>query len=412
LPTNDADSPGAFDRAVEELELAWQVDRGDLSVVCEPPELRDEHRYELALVDMEYRWRGTRPIPIIKGSAKQESLGERPTWLDYCRCWPHWFQPQTLTPALIAEAYRIQRRYGAARAKDDVLSRHSHLRADLLGLLATIDRELDADDLLTKVAASEPVRLSPAQAPLRFEDYVLEKHLGSGGMGKVYRATQRSLQRPVAIKTLKKKWHADLEATQRLVREAQLLGKLRHPGIVSVHGLGQFPAGSVFLAMDYIEGVDLHRYVAREENRLGSSRDITRSIADAVAHAHDRQVLHCDLKPSNILVDDENRIYVTDFGLGRALGASGRAESLGEGTRGYMAPEQHLPGAEVTKATDVYGIGAILFRLMFGHIPSSANLGSAQRLSADEALHQVCLQCLEEDPMNRFPDARALWEAL
>ena len=298
------------------------------------------------------------------------------------------------------------------RAKEEILSRHSHLRADLLGRLATIDGELDADDLLTRFTASEPVRLSPAQAPLRFEDYVLEKHLGSGGMGKVYRATQRSLQRSVAIKTLRKKWHGDLEATQRLVREAQLLGKLRHPGIVSVHGLGQFPAGSVFLVMDYIEGVDLCSYVAHQENRLGSLRDIAHSIADAVAHAHDRQVLHCDLKPSNVLVDNENRICVTDFGLGRALGASGRVESLGEGTRGYMAPEQHLAGEEITRATDVFGIGAILFRLMFGHIPSSANLGSEHRLSANEALHEICLKCLEVDPKNRFPDARALLDAL
>lgn len=409
MPTNDANSVRKLEDAVDQLELAWLAGSADLSSVCSLDGLSNADRYELALVDMECRWRRNQSGDLHH----EKNLGPRPTWHDYCRCWPEWFGANDLTPELIAEAYRIQKRHGATQAKDEILARHRHLLADLLKPLATVDRDMRADGLTSEFQASiERVRIDSAQAPLRFDDYVLEKHLGSGGMGKVYRATQRSLNRPVAIKTLRKRWQGDGEATRRLVQEARLLGMLRHPGIVSVHGLGQFPGGSVFLAMDYIDGTNLNRFCAHERLPDNQILDIVRSIADAVAHAHDRQVLHCDLKPSNILLDQNNRVYVTDFGLGRALGNSAATGSGGEGTPAFMAPEQFMPDDRITKATDVYGIGGILYTLLHQHLPGDQDQFLEDREVAATDLERICGKCLAAAPQDRFDDARKLHEAL
>src|SRR5262249_40768306 len=151
-------------------------------------------------------------------------------------------------------------------------------------------------------------------------------------------------------------------ATIRFLEEAEFLARLRHPGIVTVHGLGHLPDGGHFLVMDLIEGSDLAREMSTGPVPVVQALRWVSEAADAIEHAHQQGVIHCDLKPSNLLLDRAGHIHVTDFGLGRSL--SGDRQSVG-GTAGFMAPEQvDATWGPISPRTDVHGLGAVLYALL------------------------------------------------
>lgn len=297
---------------------------------------------------------------------------------------------------------------------------------------ADLEAQLIGKD--TEFPAPHPKRNIPLEpnprASLPFSDFLLQEHLGTGGMGKVYRAWQQSLSRQVTVKALLKSRQYDAEAVERFLLEGQLLGRLRHPGIVGVHGLGRFPGGGYFLVLDYIDGEDLARHI---ETRLPDFRravKIAIAVCDAIQYAHGQGIVHCDLKPGNVLLDGNENVFVTDFGLAQLLSYRTTTHIMpAGGTLGYMAPEQLDPLSTDFKPTiDVYGIGAILYTLLTGRAPIEVDdmVMAVKLLSSDEPvknptawreevpsdLEAICLRCLEKNPKKRFSSATDIATAL
>jgi serine/threonine protein kinase len=218
----------------------------------------------------------------------------------------------------------------------------------------------------------------------RFGDYELLEELGRGGMGVVYKACQRSLNRIVAIKMVQSQRLASEAMVQRFQLEAEAAASLRHPNIVAIHEVGAH-AGQHYFSMDFIEGRSLAETIS--DSRFAIS-DFRRSaqwvkiIAEAVHYAHQHGILHRDLKPSNILLDAKDEPHVTDFGLARRLEGESTLTLSGEvpGSPAYMAPEQAGGAARrITIAADLYSLGAILYELLTGRPPFGGATAKARR---------------------------------
>ncbi len=265
----------------------------------------------------------------------------------------------------------------------------------------------------------------------RFGDYELLEEVARGGMGVVYRARQLSLGREVAIKMILAAELATAESVQRFRNEAATAARLDHPNIVSVYEIGEHDMQH-FFSMRLVLG---RRNVATWAASLtGSSATRARTVADmmtkvarAVSFAHERGVLHRDLKPSNILVDDLGEPQVTDFGLAKLIHEKDSGLTLTAmmlGSPSYMAPEQaDARHGDVTTATDVYGLGAVLYELLSGAPPfaGSTPLATARKVveqmptpltSAPKDLSTICLKCLAKEPAQRYASAQALADDL
>lgn len=260
-------------------------------------------------------------------------------------------------------------------------------------------------------------------------DFELLELIGEGGMGVVYRARQIRLQREVAVKLLSAGPWAPADFIERFRREAQHAAQLQHPGIVAVHEMGEID-GLIYFAMQLIRGESLAQHLRRGTGSLGGheAATLTRTICESVAYAHSMGVLHLDLKPANILLDEKRQPRIADFGLARRTGAYTTLDSLRiAGTPGYMAPEQaDIDAGTLTEATDVWGIGAILYELLCGRPPFEAHDTAStlkllrdgivrkpsryRRLPAD--LEAICMKCLRKSPRERYTSARALAEDL
>jgi WD40 repeat protein len=266
------------------------------------------------------------------------------------------------------------------------------------------------------------------QAP-SIPDYEILGELGRGGMGVVFRARQISLNRPVALKMIRDGALAGETAAQRFRTEAENTAHLDHPNIVPIYEVGEHE-GRPFFSMKLIEGGTLS---GRQQSFRANPRQaagLVAEVARAVQHAHQRGLLHRDIKPENILMDVGGTPYVTDFGLARRLDdAAGQTQSGAlVGTLAYMAPEQAAGcGKELTTATDVYGIGALLYSLLTGRPPHcGADLADTLQLVRESApvpprslnsavprdLETICLKCLEKAPAKRYASAEALAEDL
>ncbi len=268
-----------------------------------------------------------------------------------------------------------------------------------------------------------------AEAPLAFADFVLQRQLGAGGVGKVYQALHRPTAEVVAVKYLKKSYVRHPHVVARFRHEARLVAALDHPSIVVVRGLGRTPNGGYFLAMDLMPGGDLAERVAHGP---ASTDDIVRwmrQVAGAIAYAHERGVIHCDLKPSNILLDESGNARVSDFGMAVSPALDLVRPRAVAGTPAFMAPEQIDPvWGPLTPRTDVFGLGAVLFALLTGQAPhrgrraadvlASAVSGqpvprpSSLRPEASPELDAICVCCLAKNPAERYASALALGEAL
>ncbi|NND99665.1 MAG: serine/threonine protein kinase, partial [Pirellulaceae bacterium] len=255
-----------------------------------------------------------------------------------------------------------------------------------------------------------------------FGDYELLDEIARGGMGVVYRARQVSLNREVALKMILGGNIAGEEQIRRFHTEAESAASLDHPGIVPIYDIGQ-QEGQHFFSMKLIDGDSLGSIsdqIATDENRL---IDVVAKTAQAVHHAHQRGILHRDLKPANVLIDTEGDPVVTDFGLARSIESDQGLTQTGAvmGTPGFMSPEQAF-GQRLTTATDIYSLGAILYRLLCGRPPHQKETVIATLRSViDEVptaprkvnpgvhpdLELICLKCLSKDPAARYDSAAA-----
>jgi serine/threonine protein kinase len=258
----------------------------------------------------------------------------------------------------------------------------------------------------------------------RFGNYELLAELGRGGMGVVFKANQVRLRRTVALKMILSGGMAGPGDLARFKAEAEATAALRHPHIVSVHEVGEID-GHPYFSMDLIEGVSLAERLAGGPVPGRVAARYLVQIARAIQHAHDHRILHRDLKPSNILLDAEDQPHVTDFGLAKRLDHNTLHTQTGAvlGTPSYMAPEQASGTRELTPATDVYGLGALLYELVTGRAPFRAETPMDTLLQVLESqpapprllnpkveqdLETICLKCLEKEPMRRYASAEEL----
>ena len=269
----------------------------------------------------------------------------------------------------------------------------------------------------------------PGFAKHDFGDYQLLEEIGYGGMGLVYKARQKSLDRIVALKLLLFGPHAPPDSVKRFRAEAVATAALQHPNIVAIHEVG-FCEGQHFIAMDYVEGQSLAAVIHGDPLPARRAAGYVKTVAEAMHYAHERGILHRDLKPANVLIDASDQPRVTDFGLARRLEGGPELTVTGQvlGSPNYMPPEQAVgKGAKVSRRTDVYALGAILYHALTGR-PPFVGEGPAetmqQVLSVEPVpphvlnagvpadLETVCLKCLEKDPAKRYATAQALAEEL
>lgn len=259
-------------------------------------------------------------------------------------------------------------------------------------------------------------------------DYQLIAEIGRGGMGLVYKARQLSLQRDVAIKLLDTGIWASPELIAGLYHEARHAARLQHPNIVAVYGVGETHE-QVYLAMQYIDGHSLSERIERDGPLpILEAVRMVRATADAVDYAHRLGILHLDLKPGNLLIDSEGNPHVTDFGLARRVDASDGVENdCISGTPSYMAPEQvQLEGPRLSRATDVWGLGTILYETLTGRPPfvgdtpeavirdvASTTVCSPRTLRPmPRDLEAIVMRCLRRMPSQRYARARDLADDL
>jgi serine/threonine protein kinase/tetratricopeptide (TPR) repeat protein len=258
-----------------------------------------------------------------------------------------------------------------------------------------------------------------------FGDYELLAEIGRGGQGVVFRARQKSLNRIVALKVIALGQWATDATLHRFRREAEMAASLDHPAIVPIHEFGE-REGSCYFSMKLVEGEKLDELIAHRPFHQRDAAALVAKVARAVQHAHERKVLHRDIKPGNILIDARGEPQLTDFGLARLLQAPADMTSQLSGTPSYMAPEQ-VANETSTHATDVYGLGTVLYQLLTGRAPfvgdssfetiravcdSEPPRPRAINRKVDGELETICLKCLEKSPQRRYESAEALAEDL
>ncbi len=263
-------------------------------------------------------------------------------------------------------------------------------------------------------------------------NYELETEVGRGGMGVVYCARDRRLKREIAIKVLPPELSFRADIRQRFLREAETAAQLNHPNIVPIYTVEERD-NLVYFVMAYIKGDNLGvRLQQHGPMPPVEVRRVLREVADALAYAHNRNVIHRDIKPDNIIIDEETgRAMVTDFGIARALTESGdsrlTATGMAIGTPAYMSPEQSAGDRAIDGRSDLYSLGVVGYQMLCGQTPFVASNTpsmlvkhlSERPIPVDERwpdlppdLSRAVMMCLEKDPADRFPNAAAFAVAL
>jgi WD40 repeat protein len=305
-----------------------------------------------------------------------------------------------------------------------------------LGPRAGLPRPDPEDTLLREIVLRGPD--APAEEPPGAPDgalsavpgYEVLAEVGRGGAGVVYWAWQAGANRTVALKMLLAGPHAGAEQRARFRTEAEAVGRLQHPNIVQVFQVGE-QAGRPFLVMEYVEGGSLAQKLTGAPLPGGPSAELVQTLARAVQAAHERGIVHRDLKPANVLLAPDGTPKIADFGLAKLLIGAGAAHTQNGailGTPSYMAPEQATgQAAEISPATDVYALGAILYELLTGRPPfrGEASLETLLQVRTEEPvpprrlqskvpldLETICLKCLQKAPHQRYASAAALADDL
>lgn len=286
--------------------------------------------------------------------------------------------------------------------------------------LGALDEEIDGAAL-----GPTPIRLL-----MDFGDYELLEEIGRGGQGVVYRARQKSLDRIVALKVIALGQWATEAHLKRFRREAEAVAQLDHPGIVPIYDIGE-REGSCYFSMQLVEGRgSLQTISAREQMPPREAVELVTKLARTVAYAHERGILHRDIKPDNVLLDARGEPHLTDFGLARLVEKESNITHTLDvlGTPSYMAPEQAAGDMKrVTAAADVYGLGAVFYQLLTGRPPFLGATSyetirllqetepvrpSTWNRKLDRELETIALKCLEKNPQHRYESAAALVEDL
>jgi serine/threonine-protein kinase len=280
----------------------------------------------------------------------------------------------------------------------------------------------------TRASDRRRKRAPPLALPSRIDDYELLEEIARGGMGVVWKARQVRLNRVVALKIMRDGAFASPREVRRFQVEAEAAAALKHPGIVTIHETGEHE-GVPYFSMEYVEGTSLADVVAPGPLAPRRAARYVAAIARSVDHAHRQGILHRDLKPANVLIDADDSPKVTDFGIAKRLDAATDLTITDLlGTPRYMAPEQAAGREEaVGPATDVYGLGAILYELLTGRTPFEGTTlpelllqildqdpvaPRTVRREVPADIDAICLRCLEKEPRRRYASAGELADDL
>ncbi len=249
-----------------------------------------------------------------------------------------------------------------------------------------------------------------------FPDFEMLDRLGAGGMGAVFKARQKSLDRMVAIKILNPKLAGDPEFQERFEREGKAMAMLSHPNIVGIHDFG-VREGFHFLVMEYVDGCDLQRLIRSEEVDEAIAFSVITQVCDALHFAHEQGVVHRDVKPGNIFVDKSGAVKIGDFGLARIAkqdtNVSLTMTGAGMGTPSYMAPEQLEDAKAIDARADIYALGVVIYEMLTGKVPAGNFPPPTSKLPRrNKRLDRAVLRAMEPNPKNRFSDVREISRAM
>ena len=255
----------------------------------------------------------------------------------------------------------------------------------------------------------EPPSVEQLQQAL--PQYEITTFIARGGMGAVYKGTQRALKRPVAIKVLPPDLReGDWQFAERFKHEAQAMARLTHPNIVAVYDAGETAEGLLYFVMEFIEGTDVAQIIA-SSGRLAPAQavPIITAVCEALAFAHEEGIVHRDIKPSNIMIDRRGRVKVADFGLAKSVNVDASlvtSSSVAMGTPDFIAPEVLIPGMKVDGRADIYAVGVMLYQMITGAIPRGRfALPSGIVPQVDKRLDDIVDKAMQTDREQRYSTA-------
>lgn len=244
--------------------------------------------------------------------------------------------------------------------------------------------------------------------------YQFDLLIGQGGMGAVYRGRQLNLGRAVAIKILHRQHGTDYAYAERFRREAQALGQMNHPNIVSVYDFGVV-GDYLFYVMEYVEGTDLHQTMSPGKLSQARVLEILPEVCDALFYAHSKGIVHRDIKPANILIARDGRVKVADFGLAKRFDQQGTMltqSNMAMGTPDYAAPEQYDSKAVIDHRADIYALGVVLYQMLTGSVPRGSWQPPSVLVGSDPRLDAVIVCALKPDRAHRYATAADFKQAL
>jgi serine/threonine protein kinase len=249
--------------------------------------------------------------------------------------------------------------------------------------------------------APEPQKLAQ-----HFPQLEIKELLGQGGMGAVYKARQKKLDRLVALKILPVESSNTPAFTERFNREAKALARLNHPNIITVHDYGE-AGGLFYFIMEFVDGRNLRQLMMQRQLQPRDSLDLIPQICDALQYAHEEGVVHRDIKPENIMIDKKGRVKIADFGLAKLLHAqpahftlTGSRQMMG--TPHYMAPEQMERPLEVDHRADIFSLGVVFYEMLTSELPLGRFAPPSHKVRVDRRLDDVVLRALTKEPEHRY----------
>ena len=271
---------------------------------------------------------------------------------------------------------------------------------------------LKTETVFTDDAPAAQPPLPPEQIAPHFPQLEILECLGRGGMGVVYKARQKTLNRLVALKLLAPERVNDTKFAERFTREAQALAALNHPNIVTIYDFGQ-AGGFYYLLMEFVDGLNLRQLLRARKFTPEEALAIVPPLCDALQFAHDRGIVHRDIKPENLLLDKTGRVKVADFGIAKMLGTINgnqggepappeNATQNTVGTPGYSAPEQKTDPSRVDSRADIYSLGVVFYEMLTGELPGKRIEPPSKKVHIDVRLDEVVLRALEKKPELRY----------